>query len=89
VTVQIAVNIFLISRTSADDFREQIEQQLAQKLQTREQAVTSAGLQVQHATEVSPWLEMTKWGRVLSRQELTGRRTLDRFTGAAKGDCPC
>jgi hypothetical protein len=50
--------------------REQVEQQLAQKLQAREQARVNAGLQAQHATEVSPWLEMTKWGDYLAGKDL-------------------
>ena len=50
--------------------REQVEQQLAQKLQAREEARVTAGLQTPQATEVSPWLEMTKWGDYFAGKHL-------------------
>ena len=50
--------------------REQVEQQLAQKLQAREEARVTAGLQTPQATEVSLWLEMTKWGDYFAGKHL-------------------
>jgi hypothetical protein len=50
--------------------RERVEQQLARKLQARDQAVALAGLQPQHATEVSPWLETTRWGDYFAGKSL-------------------
>jgi hypothetical protein len=58
--------------------REQVEQQLAQKLQAREEARVTAGLQMPQATEVSPWLELTKWGNYLAGKTLrTAARLID------------
>ncbi|KFY89491.1 hypothetical protein V500_05648 [Pseudogymnoascus sp. VKM F-4518 (FW-2643)] len=50
--------------------RERVEQQLARKLQARDQAAAFAGLQAQHATEVSPWLETTRWGDYFAGKSL-------------------
>ncbi|KAF4637121.1 hypothetical protein G7Y89_g978 [Cudoniella acicularis] len=50
--------------------RERVEQQLAQKLQARDKAAALAGLQAQNATEVSPWLETTRWGDYFAGKSL-------------------
>lgn len=56
--------------------REQIEQQLAQNLEASERAREHAGLQSPHATEVSPWLEVTKWGDYLAGKSLQAAKHL-------------